>query len=66
MFTRMTDRDDCALGVYRKGEGGCRLFMIYQEGVMCRAYEVKDWAYTGGPHCLPLQIQEDDNEENYE
>ena len=29
-FKRITNRDDCALGTYRKGEGGCRVSINYQ------------------------------------
>ena len=32
IFTRITDRDDCTLGTYRKGEGGYRVSMSYQGG----------------------------------
>ena len=31
-FTRITDRDNCALVTYIKGEGGYRVSMSYQEG----------------------------------
>ena len=55
-FTRITDRDNCPLGAYRKGEGGCRVSMSYQEGSMWIAYDAEDWAYAGGPRRLPLHL----------
>ena len=61
-FTRITDRDDCALGTYRKGEGECRISMSYQEGSMWRAYEAEDLAYAGGPHGSPLRLREDEDD----
>ena len=41
-FMRIMDRDDCALGTYRKGEGDCRVSMSYQEGSTWKAYEAED------------------------
>ena len=65
-LTRITDRDNCDMGMYRKGEGECRISMSYREGSMWRAYDAEDWAYAGGPHRCPLHLQEDDNEDEDE
>ena len=61
-FTRITDRDDCALVTYRKGEGGCRVSMRYKEGSTWRANKAEDWTYAGGSHRSTLHLQENTNE----
>ena len=58
---RITDRDDCALGIYMKDEGEYKVSISYQEGSTWRSYEDEDWAYAGVPRCSPLHQQEDDN-----